>query len=171
MSEIGKLMKVDWTTNKHEKLQFARVVGEIQIDKKLTDLISFINEHDKVVPVEMVHEWRHVVCEICQGMRHEPKDCDKQSKKVWMPKVNQPVVQVNAETIEVIEEQENEVDQEFRQVRNPARRILTSPRPTNTQNAYDVLNDQVAVVVVGEVECSQKEAGKLGGCHPPKDHG
>lgn len=111
---IGKMMTVDQATSKHEKLQFVRVMMEIQTDQHLPNLLSFINDHDKIVLVVVFYEWKLVMC----SSGHEAKDCMKpQPKKVWRAKMVQPEVQKNVQIPEEGAEQvKDDATTEFGQV-------------------------------------------------------
>lgn len=58
--------------------------------------------------------------------------------------------------------------QAFKEVRIPARKILTSPKPAAIQNTFEAVNDTTSVVV-GDVECVVQ--GDSGGCLAPEEHG
>lgn len=68
VSSIGKMIKVDQATSKRDKLKYARIMVEIQIDQSLPDRICFVNELDKTILVDGLYEWKPIVCTVCKGV-------------------------------------------------------------------------------------------------------
>lgn len=145
VGSIGKLMKINLATRNRDKLQYARVMVEIKMDQEFPGIISFVYEQDNITCVDFHYEWKPIVCRIRKGMGHETKDCVKTVvRKEWRPK---KVVEVIYNAGNVQKRVETREGNEFREVKNLVRRILTSPKPVETHNIFEVLN--VVVVVVG----------------------
>lgn len=88
VSQLGDPIKHVEATRNREKLQYARVLIEIDIDQKLLDNISFQNEHGFLTEVPVIFEWKPTRGQNCKNFGHVEQDCRlKKTKKVWITKV------------------------------------------------------------------------------------
>ena len=159
-------MKYDQATIKREKLQYARILLEVHVDKELSDDISFINEKDQLTKVKVDYEWKPILCQTCKGLGHNTNECRKNvCIQEWRQKVtNVEVAHKNDGTVK-------ELEQDFQRVRNPARRLISSPAPVGTQNEFTPLKETVTEVVVGFVQCTKVNNHDKGGSIPPDING
>ena len=160
------MVKYDQATLKWEKLQYARVLLEVQIDQALPDDISFINERDQITKVKVEYEWKPIICKSCNGMGHNTNECRKTViRQEWRQK----------EDIVAVEQQKDShrkiMEPEFQKVRNPARRLIIYPVPVGTQNEFDPLKVPVNEVVVGQIQCKNVNDFESGGGQPPNING
>ncbi|XP_021751087.1 uncharacterized protein LOC110716762 [Chenopodium quinoa] len=86
---LGNLVKMDASTEKREKLQYARVLLEVGIDQHFPDMIEFVNEKDVKVSIYLKYDWKPVVCITCKKMGHVASDCMKGKQRMWVPKKKQ----------------------------------------------------------------------------------
>lgn len=66
-SSLRKFVKVDSPTANRQKLQFARVMIEVNIDQEFPDQLSFINENGVEVVIEVSYEWKPVRCSVVRN--------------------------------------------------------------------------------------------------------
>lgn len=122
-----------------------------------------MNEKDTIIPVEVYYEWKP---RVCNGMGHSAVNYVKPvGRKEWKPKGIVNELKKPPDVSEVPEKQD-----EFTKVRNPSRRILTILKATNTQNVFDVLNDNTQVVVICDIVCDQSNQGVVRGSPPPSGY-
>lgn len=92
-SGVGKFVKQDGPTLNKDRLQFARVLVETDLESPLPDTISFINEKGVTITQSVVYDWKPVLCSTCKRFGHAAKDCKSgalKSIKRWVPKAQQP---------------------------------------------------------------------------------
>ncbi|XP_048498172.1 uncharacterized protein LOC125496687 [Beta vulgaris subsp. vulgaris] len=91
-SDVGKPVKVYGATKARDKLNYARVMVEVQMMQELPDVIAFCNEHGTEVKQTIEYEWRPTVCRKCYGIGHKEEDCRRgEGRKVWVPKQKKSV--------------------------------------------------------------------------------
>ncbi|KAL2930931.1 Histone-lysine N-methyltransferase H3 lysine-4 specific, partial [Bienertia sinuspersici] len=87
---ISKLVRVDHTTVKRERLVYARCMIEVKIGQDFPSHVFFIDEHDQKQMVPITYEWRPVQCTNCKGIENDGGQCYKNRKapthKTWRPK-------------------------------------------------------------------------------------
>ncbi|XP_062110712.1 uncharacterized protein LOC133822399 [Humulus lupulus] len=88
---IGKLVKQDRATLAREKLQYARVLVEVNLTKDLPEQIKFEDENGDFVYVGVHYEWKPDICEHCKGIGHKKEVCKKrmsqgEPSQVWKEK-------------------------------------------------------------------------------------
>ncbi|KAL2930930.1 adenylate kinase [Bienertia sinuspersici] len=88
---IGRLIRMDATTTKREKLQYARVMVEVLIDQYFPDSVTFMNEKGCQVKAPIGYEWKPTKCDKCKKYGHHESVChySKEApkiKKVWKTK-------------------------------------------------------------------------------------
>ncbi|KAL2931849.1 hypothetical protein RDABS01_037259 [Bienertia sinuspersici] len=85
---IGTTLKVDRLTEQKERLAYARIMVEVDIQKELPNQIDFINEKG-ISMVQMIeYEWRPNLCSKCNKYGHREEECSKGVRKemAWKPK-------------------------------------------------------------------------------------
>ncbi|KAL2930105.1 hypothetical protein RDABS01_035515 [Bienertia sinuspersici] len=88
---IGKLIRLDATTTRRDKLQYARVMVEVLIDQSFPDCVTFMNEKGCHVQAPIGYEWIPTKCEKCKKYGHHETACyyskeAPRTKKVWKTK-------------------------------------------------------------------------------------
>ncbi|KAL2901408.1 hypothetical protein RDABS01_026490 [Bienertia sinuspersici] len=86
---IGTTLKVDNVTMNKDRLSYARILVEVELDKELPDYIRFQNEKGLPVQQNIEYEWRPTFCTVCKKYGHPSDKCHKQTKKQWQPKLAQ----------------------------------------------------------------------------------
>ncbi|XP_062118356.1 uncharacterized protein LOC133831972 [Humulus lupulus] len=80
VSTIGKPLLVDKFTKDRSRVQFARVLVEMEITYNPPHSFQFINEHGQVVEQGIEYEWLPTKCKSCSGFGHTMADCRKEHK-------------------------------------------------------------------------------------------
>ncbi|KAL2938353.1 hypothetical protein RDABS01_021802 [Bienertia sinuspersici] len=86
---IGTTLKVDNVTMNKDRLSYARILVEVELDKELPNYIRFQNEKGLPVQQNIEYEWRPTFCTVCKKYGHPSDKCHKQTKKQWQPKLAQ----------------------------------------------------------------------------------
>ncbi|XP_062100614.1 uncharacterized protein LOC133806542 [Humulus lupulus] len=112
---LGRMIKQDQATMNRDKLEFARVLIEMDISKGFPNSIKFEDEKRSLVYLEVSYEWKPEKCATCDGIGHTSNVCKKakvveQMKKIWKPKEV-------TETVKNPPEKETEDDQRFKKVK------------------------------------------------------
>lgn len=97
-SGVGKLVQLDNSTLNKDKLNFARILVETEVDSPLPETVKFVNEKGVVVNQMVEYDWKPVHCNNCKGFGHDTKKCNKvavgRTVKRWIPKTQQqPLLQ------------------------------------------------------------------------------
>ncbi|XP_062115338.1 uncharacterized protein LOC133829622 [Humulus lupulus] len=87
VSTIGKPLLVDKFTKDRSRVQFARVLVEMEITDNPHHSFQFINEHGQVVEQGIEYEWLPTKCKSYSGFGHTMADCRKDHKAVWVEKI------------------------------------------------------------------------------------
>lgn len=86
VSLIGTPIMADKMTMEKERIQYARVLVDVNVHK-MPDVVYFQNERGIVVEQKVKYEWRPSKCTHCQGYGHEIQDCRKKAGRMeWRPK-------------------------------------------------------------------------------------
>ncbi|XP_062112634.1 uncharacterized protein LOC133823801 [Humulus lupulus] len=86
VSTLGKPIMVDKFTRERSRVQFARVMVEMEINDNPPRTIQFLNEHGQLVEQGVEYEWLPVKCKTCAGYGHSMADCRKEQKDQGMLK-------------------------------------------------------------------------------------
>ena len=92
VSRIGKFTMVDQATLSRARLQFARILVEVNVDQEFPDLVHFKDENGVVREQGVLYGWKPILCDKCNGYGHNGGDCVKRHKqdgpikKVWVVK-------------------------------------------------------------------------------------
>ncbi|XP_062093515.1 uncharacterized protein LOC133799518 [Humulus lupulus] len=87
VSTIGKPLLVDKFTKERSRVQFARVLVEMEITDNPPRSFRFINEHGQVVEQGIEYEWLPTKCKSCSSFGHTMAECRKDHKAVWVEKI------------------------------------------------------------------------------------
>ncbi|XP_062114012.1 uncharacterized protein LOC133825027 [Humulus lupulus] len=86
VSTIGKPLLVDKFTRERSRIQFARVLVEMEITDNPPRSIQFINEYGQIMEQGVEYEWLPTKCKVCSGFGHSMVDCRKEHKTQWVKK-------------------------------------------------------------------------------------
>ncbi|XP_057532900.1 uncharacterized protein LOC130810791 [Amaranthus tricolor] len=87
---VGKFIKPDNSTLNKDKLQYALVLIETELDGPLPDSITFINEKGCTITQVVQYDWKPILCNLCKRFGHEGKSCKRGATVTkWVPKVKQ----------------------------------------------------------------------------------
>ncbi|XP_062085769.1 uncharacterized protein LOC133791877 [Humulus lupulus] len=78
VSTLGKPIMVDKFTRERSRVQFARVMVEMEVNDNPPRKIQFLNEHGQLVEQGVEYEWLPVKCKACAGYGHSMADCHKE---------------------------------------------------------------------------------------------
>ncbi|XP_010665650.1 uncharacterized protein LOC104882927 [Beta vulgaris subsp. vulgaris] len=142
--KIGKVLKTDQASSKKDRLQYARVLIEDEVNQVFPNHVRFVNEKDNIVQIDVVYEWKPEKCEGCKQFGHICVHCKKKDdSKVWQRK---------ATAVDKPQKKNIEADTDgFRKVVSSPRLPSQKSNPVNTQNSFQVL--AVEEVNVGDVVC------------------
>ncbi|XP_062114133.1 uncharacterized protein LOC133825166 [Humulus lupulus] len=77
VSIVGKPIMVDQHTRDRTRVQFARVLVEMDITDSPPRIIQFLNEHGQLVEQGIDYEWLPMKCKHCSGYGHLMAECRK----------------------------------------------------------------------------------------------
>ncbi|XP_062110392.1 uncharacterized protein LOC133822162 [Humulus lupulus] len=103
VSTIGKPLLVDKFTRERSRVQFARVLVEMEITNNPPRSFQFINEHGQIVEQGIEYEWVPTKCKSCSGFGHSMADCRKEHKTIWVEKEARSKVEIPLEQLKVYE--------------------------------------------------------------------
>ncbi|XP_062076261.1 uncharacterized protein LOC133780897 [Humulus lupulus] len=96
VSTIVKPIKVDKFTRERSRVQFARIMVEMDITDNPPRKIQYLNEHGQLIEQGVEYEWLPEKCKTCASFGHSMVDCRKEQKvqgiKKDTPSKNPPVV-------------------------------------------------------------------------------
>ncbi|XP_056689969.1 uncharacterized protein [Spinacia oleracea] len=103
VSQIGTMIKVDQATHNRDKLMFAKVLVEVNIDQQFPEVIRFRSEIGRMIEQRVIYDWLPISCSICKGMGHTSNACTRRAalatQRVWRPKAIQPVAHLVAQPV------------------------------------------------------------------------
>ena len=153
-SGVGKFIKPDNSTLNKDKLQFARILIETDLDAPLPDTITFINEKGCTINQVVQYDWKPVLCTLCKRFGHEGKNCKRGATatiKHWVPKVKQtqPLIQTQQQ-IQQATQQQNDKQQEHEGFTAIKRKASSPQKPTcpaaedklSVTNKFDILTGE-----------------------------
>lgn len=79
-STVGHFVKLHPNTERCVRLDVARVLVEVNLQKELTQKISFTNEKREEILVSVNYPWLPPKCKICSRWGHRKKDCSAGEK-------------------------------------------------------------------------------------------
>ena len=148
VSQLGSLIKVDQATKNRDKLMFARVMIEVQIDQEFPNVIHFRNEIGIMVSQQVNYDWLPITCSVCKGMGHTHDHCSKKqtgnARKIWVKKATQPVTAPVPPPVPL--------GDGFVQATKFSKTISRQLKPVVTANSFQTLSDSDTEVVHEEKE-------------------
>lgn len=79
---LGTILKIDIATITKSKLQYARVLVDMNIFEGFPEELYYSNEDDELVSQSVQYEWIPVWCSKCKQFGHNPRDCRMGHPKV-----------------------------------------------------------------------------------------
>lgn len=87
VNHIGKPVKLDQATQKKERIMFARIMVEVNVNQQLPETLVFVNEDGKeVMRQDIQYEWRPTVCQNCKKMGHMTQEYRNKKRMEWRPR-------------------------------------------------------------------------------------
>uniref|UniRef100_A0A803P4J5 CCHC-type domain-containing protein n=1 Tax=Cannabis sativa TaxID=3483 RepID=A0A803P4J5_CANSA len=90
---VGQLGEpLDKVTKNRDRLQYPRILIQVSLSQEFPKMISFIDEFNHEIELEVKYEWIPLVCYNCSGIGHDTQSCRKkeskeeQVKQIWIPK-------------------------------------------------------------------------------------
>ncbi|XP_062112517.1 uncharacterized protein LOC133823685 [Humulus lupulus] len=135
VGQIGKPIQVDDITKHRERLLYPRILIEVSLAQYFPPKISFTDEFDHDIELDVKYEWIPLICKNCSGMGHGTNVCRNkvQTKKAWVPKEKAEVKSVDP----VIDEDG------FQMVGNGKKVQQQSVIETKVNNQFAILDCQV----------------------------
>ncbi|XP_010679661.1 uncharacterized protein LOC104894967 [Beta vulgaris subsp. vulgaris] len=98
---VGKPIKLDQATKAKDRLNFARILVEVDIDQQFPNSIMFENEKGEQMCQAIGYKWKPIIYGTCHGLGHETAQCyheTRKIKKIWIVK-EKPVKSVEEFTL------------------------------------------------------------------------
>lgn len=141
---VGDALQMDKATKMKDRLQYARVMVEIQLQQDLPEVIYFCNEHGNVIDKQVEYEWRPTLCKKCGGIGHSEEECRKGGPaKKWVPK------------------KQVRVDEEGFQMVGSGAGIIEKQPELPVHNSFMALMDEQEIDKVDEVKEKTSAAGNI----------
>ncbi|KAM6545981.1 hypothetical protein CsatB_026717 [Cannabis sativa] len=115
VGQMGKPIMVDNVTKERERLNFPRVLIEVQMDQDLPAFLEFENEFGSITSVGIKYEWKPISCSHCSGIGHAATDCKKKmgGQQQWIiKKDNRKMPQVDEEGFTKVHSRKNTATRE-----------------------------------------------------------
>ncbi|KAG5604639.1 hypothetical protein H5410_026131, partial [Solanum commersonii] len=78
-SLVGKLVMMDHNTERKVRLNFARLLVEVQMDTMLPEVILFKLEKGYLKEQKVLYDWKPMLCKICDKYGHSKVNCGKRN--------------------------------------------------------------------------------------------
>ncbi|KAH0675410.1 hypothetical protein KY285_023211 [Solanum tuberosum] len=78
-SLVGKPVMVDHNTERKVRLNFARLLVEVQLDTMLPEVILFRLEKGYLKEQKVLYDWKPMLCKICDKYGHSEVNCGKKN--------------------------------------------------------------------------------------------
>lgn len=83
-SYLGKPLATDKLTANRLRLEYARVLVEIEISETLIESVPLVTKKGTIhLPIE--YEWKPLKCINCHGLGHAIKTCREPLREIWRP--------------------------------------------------------------------------------------
>ncbi|XP_030507193.2 uncharacterized protein LOC115722193 [Cannabis sativa] len=99
--QVGNPIMVDSVTKERERLNYPRVLIEVQMNQQLPNMLEFEDEFGSNCLVGIHYEWKPIICSNYSGLGHKIEDCRNvnKAKQEWVIKKDhrktQPVIDAN----------------------------------------------------------------------------
>uniref|UniRef100_A0A803QP78 CCHC-type domain-containing protein n=1 Tax=Cannabis sativa TaxID=3483 RepID=A0A803QP78_CANSA len=81
VGQLGDPLQVDQITKNRDRLQYPRILIQVSLSQEFPKVISFIDEHNHEIELEVKYEWIPLVCYNCSGIGHDTQSCRKKESK------------------------------------------------------------------------------------------
>jgi hypothetical protein len=98
-SGVGKPLCADSVTEEQQRLGFARVLVEVDMESNFPKEIEVVGVDGSRVVVGIEYPWLPVKCKKCKSFGHLSHACSKVDKQVWLPKKPETVQNLNVESV------------------------------------------------------------------------
>ena len=85
-SMLGKVIRVENATLNKDRMQYARILVEMNMEGEFYDLIAFMNEDDELVIVKVEYDWKPTICVKCKQYGLIEGNCGIELTRKWVPK-------------------------------------------------------------------------------------
>ncbi|XP_056695032.1 uncharacterized protein [Spinacia oleracea] len=161
--QIGSPIKVDQATQYRDKLLFAKVLVDVQLDQQFPTTIQFVNEKGMIVNQQVEYDWIPLVCSVCKGIGHKADACkhnkkQTQFKKVWVMKtkpVNAPTTVVAPAATQQAPHTHTPDEEGFTLANGFSKQKCQELRPVQTRNSFHIQHE----VEDGVTSASHKGTG------------
>ncbi|CAO2836386.1 unnamed protein product [Amaranthus hypochondriacus] len=99
---LGKLIRVENATLNKDHMQFTRVLVEMAIDSAFYETISFTNEDNELIAVQVEYDWKPVRCSVCSQLRNLVDSCRAGIVRKWVPKPSTTVADADKVGFQVV---------------------------------------------------------------------
>ncbi|XP_062075600.1 uncharacterized protein LOC133779685 [Humulus lupulus] len=140
VGQLGTPLQVDNITKHRDRLMYPRILIEVSLGQEFPVTISFTDEFNHDVDLEVKYEWLPLVCYTCSRMGHETNQCRKKQegkdtvKQKWIPKKQENEVKQKSTL----------VDEEGFQRVEKRNKVVSNEKPAVTEvaNRFDMLDNQ-----------------------------
>ncbi|XP_060969918.1 uncharacterized protein LOC133037111 [Cannabis sativa] len=137
VSQIGDPLQVDNITKNRERLQYPRILVQVSLSQEFPSSISFTDEFNHDIDLEVKYEWIPLVCYHSAGIGHETNHCrtkeivEEKGKQVWVPKQKQS-------------KEKEGIDEDGFQKVTKGKKVVVEEEvaPTEVRNMFDSLTEQ-----------------------------
>jgi hypothetical protein len=85
-SAIGKPMYTDAMTANKSRIEYARLLVEVDIREELQQVITIEGRNGNVWKQRIDYEWYPEYCKTCKTFTHTTSNCRRKPKQVWVAK-------------------------------------------------------------------------------------
>ncbi|XP_019252918.1 PREDICTED: uncharacterized protein LOC109231740 [Nicotiana attenuata] len=78
---ISNPLKADIATTQKQRLQFARILVEVEPNQIYPNMVMFENECGAIIEQEVSYEWKPIFCKVCGNFGHDIRECRKQLRQ------------------------------------------------------------------------------------------
>uniref|UniRef100_A0A803P9P2 CCHC-type domain-containing protein n=1 Tax=Cannabis sativa TaxID=3483 RepID=A0A803P9P2_CANSA len=154
VGQLGEPLQVDNVTKNRDRLQYPRILIQVSLAQEFPEKISFIDEFDHEVELDVKYEWLPLVCYNCSGIGHKTSECRKKEEKkeagkqVWMPK-------------KITKDEGNQIDGEGFQKVNKGKKVtpMKESERTTVRNMSESLSEEPGNVEEVGIEMGITEIG------------
>ncbi|KAL2923168.1 hypothetical protein RDABS01_014659 [Bienertia sinuspersici] len=136
LKPVGKLIRVDENTARRDKLQYASIMIEVEVDQAFPNCVRFYNEKGGLENATLNYEWLPTICSNCKKMGHHASICytEKDGRKpgqVWRTKAKE----TELETTNLYPKEDNAKDKQKEGARDVENEGCNKEQNSTTQAA------------------------------------
>ena len=72
---LGHVIHIDNATLNKDRMKFARVLEELDVNQGFHDMISFTSKDDELISVKVQYDWKPQACSKCNQFGHQTDSC------------------------------------------------------------------------------------------------